>query len=275
MTTLASAAEVLRCFSLDRPYLTVTSTSTLLGTPKSTASRLLRSMMEAGYLETIGASKKYRPAALLYEVGRLYRDASSLTVRAHEVVARVCAQTGHTGYVSRRQGLDIVAVTDIPGTNALRVASSIGRRLEAFASATGRTLLARLSDEAVRQLYSAPLIPPSPTAPQNLDELLSRLAMVRRVGYAESNDESNRGVGALAVGVGDPETAEEVSLCISFPAAMITAEERRTIIGALRAGAAEIAAITRDPLFVHDPDVREPSMSAMAPISVSSRRVMA
>ena len=157
MTTLSSAADVLRCLSADRPHLTVTTAAELLGVPKSTASRLLRAMLEAGFLETVGDSKKYRPGLLLYEAGRLYRDSSSLIERAAAVVARISGATGHTGYVSKREGRDIVAVTDHPGTNALRVSSSIGRRLEAFASATGRTLLARMSDEDVRKLYSGPL----------------------------------------------------------------------------------------------------------------------
>jgi DNA-binding IclR family transcriptional regulator len=259
MTTLSSAADVLRCLSADRPHLTVTTAAELLGVPKSTASRLLRAMQEAGFLETVGGSKKYRPGLLLYEAGRLYRDSSSLIERAAAVVARISGATGHTGYVSKREARDMVAVTDHPGTNALRVSSSIGRRLEAFASATGRTLLARMSDEDVRKLYSGPLTPPSPTAPQSMDELLARLATVRRQGFAESHDESNRGVGAIAVAVGDPEHGEAVSLCIVYPASMIAPPERQSIIDALRAGAAEIAVITRDPMFIHEPGKSAPA----------------
>ena len=258
MTTLSSAADILRCLSADRPHLTVTTAAELLGVPKSTASRLLRAMQEAGFLETVGGSKKYRPGLLLYEAGRLYRDSSSLIKRAAAVVARISGATGHTGYVSKREGRDIVAVTDHPGTNALRVSSSIGRRLEAFASATGRTLLARMSDEDVCKLYSNPLTPPSPTAPQSIDELLARLAAVRRLGFAESHDESTRGVGAVAVAVGDPERREAVSLCIVYPASMIAPPERQSIIDALRAGAAEIAVITRDPMFIHEPGKSAP-----------------
>ena len=103
-----------------------------------------------------------------------------------------------------------------------------------------------------------PLTPPSPTAPQSIDELLARLATVRRQGFAESHDESNRGVGAIAVAVGDPERGEAVSLCIVFPASMITPPERQSIIDALRAGAAEIAVITRDPMFIPEPGESAP-----------------
>jgi DNA-binding IclR family transcriptional regulator len=216
-------------------------------------------MLEAGFLETVGATKKYRPGLLLYEAGRLYRDSSSLIQRAAAVVAHLSNTTGHTGYVSKREGPDVVAVTDHQGTNALRVASSIGRRLAAFASATGRTLLARMPNEDVRKLYPNPLTPPSPTAPQNIDELLAWLAAVRRQGFAESHDESNRGVGAVAVAVGDPERGEDVSLCIVYPASVIAPPERQSIIDALRAGAAEIAAITRDPMFIHEPTGSAPA----------------
>ncbi|WP_422679940.1 IclR family transcriptional regulator domain-containing protein [Chelatococcus albus] len=101
----------------------------------------------------------------------------------------------------------------------------------------------------MRRLYPGPLNPPSATAPQDIDDLLARLARVRREGYAESNDEANRGVGAIAVAVGDPETGEEVSLCIAFPAATITDAERATIADALKDGARGIATITGDPLF--------------------------
>jgi DNA-binding IclR family transcriptional regulator len=248
---LDSAADVLRCFSADRHELTVTEVSALLSLPKSNVSRLLRAMRDAGFLETVGATKRYRPGALMVELGQVYRRASSLLDRADAVVARVSAEVGHTGYVSVRVGLEVMALTDHAGTNVLRVASTIGRRLEAFASATGRTLLARLGDDEVRQLYAKSFVPPSPTAPQNIDELLTRLEQVRRDGYAESNDEANRGVGGIAVAVGDPETGEEVSLCITFPVATITSAEREVIINGLMQGAREIAALMGDPLFAH------------------------
>ena len=246
MTILDSAAQVLRCYGADCTELTVTDLVARVGLPKSNASRLLRAMRDAGLLETVGPSKRYRPGLLLVDVARAYRRSSTLIDRADAVVGRIAAATGHTGYVTLRAGLEVTAVTDHPGTNALRVASTIGRRLPAFASATGRSLLARLPDAEVRRLHEAGIAAPSPHAPQDIEELLARLAEVRRRGYATSHDEANRGVGAIAVAIADPETQETVSLCISFPAATTGAAERRAIARALLEGAAEIGAITGD-----------------------------
>lgn len=247
MTTLESAAAVLRCFTTGRTELTVTEASSLLSLPKSNISRLLRAMREAGLLETIGDTKRYRPGALILGIGHQFRATSSLVGRADAVVARIAAAVGHTGYVSIRDGGEVIGVTYHPGTNVLRVATPVGRPLAAHSSATGRSLLARLPDDQVRELFSEPWPPVSPTAPQTLDELLQRLDGVRRKGFAESHDEANRGVGALAAAVGSPETGEAVSLCIAYPASTVTAEEREDIIARLLAGAREVAALAGDP----------------------------
>lgn len=249
MTTLSTAASVLRCFSADRRDLTVTQLSHVLGMPKSNASRLLRAMAGCGLLETVGASKRYRPALLLHEAGSLYRTASDLTQRADDVVARVAAACGHTGYVSLRDGAEIVAVTDHPGAHALRVASTIGRRLPAAASSTGRALLARCADEEIRALFTPFPTPPSANAPGDLEALLGRIAQTRREGYACAMDEANRGVGAVAVAVGDPQTRGEVALCITFPAALMSGPERVALARELHEGAAQIARLTGDPAF--------------------------
>jgi DNA-binding IclR family transcriptional regulator len=250
LSILLAAADVLRCFSSTRHDVTVTDLVALLDMPKSNASRLLRTMRDAGLLETVGDSKRYRPSVLLHQAGQVYRFSASLIDRADAVVARVSAEIGHTGYISVRQGTDIIGVTAHPGRHALRVVTAIGDRIAAFASSTGRALLARLPDDEIRRLYAGGFAPPSATAPQSFDELFARLAAERARGYAESEDEAVRGVGAISVAVGDPVSGDEVALCISFPAAMASAAERAAIITSLGLGAAEIAAITKDPRFI-------------------------
>lgn len=246
MTTLSSAADILRCFSADRHEITVSQAVRLLGMPKSNASRLLRAMRDCGMLETIGDSKRYRPSLLLHEAGRVYRSSSTLIQRADQIVAEICAQTGHTGYVSTRDGQSVVAVTDHPGTNPLRVTSNIGHRLAALATATGRTLLARRSDDEIRAIFATFPKPPSAQAPQSVDELLMRVSQVRRDGFAIVVDEMSAGVSTVAVAVGDPETKTEVSMCISFPSQHVPREEQLRVARELHRGAMSIAVVTGD-----------------------------
>lgn len=236
MTTLKTAADILRCFNSDCRSVAVTDVATKLGLHKSRVSRTLKSMLAVGLLERSSTNGAYSPSPLLSVVGRVYLDSYELLKEADAVVREIAERTGHTGYVSKLDGTKVFGVTDHPGTNVLRVMTSIGRKLDASATATGRALLAMMPDHDVLALYPDGLTPPSPSSPQSVPELLARLSEVRRTGFAESNDEANRGVGALAVTIG--ETVDEaLSLCITFPAATVTYSEKQEIEVALLEGA--------------------------------------
>lgn len=232
---------MLRCVGTDCPDLTVSEVARRLEMPKANASRLLKAMREAGMLETIGTSHRHRPGSLMLYVGSLQRHASVLIGEASEAVASVSKTFGHTGYVSILDGCEVVGVADFEGSNALRVVSNIGRRLPAHLSATGRTLLARLSDEEVRRRYDGYA---------EIDALCGKLDMVRAQGFALSSQESTQGVDAIAIGVGDPKTLENVSLCVVYPHGHVDEAGRDAITAALADQANRIAREFGDIQFV-------------------------
>ncbi|MDB5369833.1 MAG: IclR helix-turn-helix protein [Roseomonas sp.] len=247
MSILTNAADVLRCFTPQRLELTLTDTVSLLGAPKSSTSRLLRAMRDAGFLELAPGTRRYRPGILLFELGQTYRRASTLLARADEAVGRLSRRFGHTGYVSVLDGADVVGVAHHEGSSTLRVGTPIGRRLAAFASSTGRSLLARRTDAEVRALHPEPLRPASPHSPPDIAALIAMLAEVRRQGFATSLEEANPGVGGIAVAVGEAGTGEEVSLNLVYPVATVSITERQAMLNALQAEALEIATLVGDP----------------------------
>lgn len=241
MTILDSAAAVLKCLSEEAPDLTVSDLVRHLGMPKSNASRLLRAMRDAGMLENVGDTKRYRPSLMLVDLGLAYRRSSTLVDRANTAVMRLMRDYGHTAFVSKRKGATVYGVVDHMGTNPVQVGTSAVRRMPAFACASGRSLLARLDDREVHSLYGGELPPPpSPNAPQSFDELLSRLRETRISGVARSHDEAHRGVAAVAVAVSDRETNEEVAFGLVFPAASVGMDEISAISASLRRAANEL-----------------------------------
>jgi DNA-binding IclR family transcriptional regulator len=225
----------------------VTEVTRRLGLPKASASRLLRSMREAGMLETIGDTRRHRPGRMMLDLAAAFRHSSGIIGRAGEVVAETVRRFGHTGYVSVRDGREVTAVADFEGSNSLRVVSNIGRRLPAHLSATGRTLLARLAETEVAAIYHGH---------PDLDRLMARLERVRRQGFAVSTEETTPGVEAVALAVTDPATDESVSLCIVYPHRLVSREECAAMIAALGHGAGRIAEAVQDARFVA-PDFRE------------------
>lgn len=242
MSSLSSAVEILRLFSIEQLDLSVTEVSRRLGMPKSSASRLLRAMRDEGLVAGVGATARYRVGPLPFELSRLYARRSSLMDIADGELAAICSESGHTGYISILEGTDILVVRVHLGTQTLRVVTPLGSRSAAFETANGRTLLARLPDDEVRARHAGGLLPRSPTSPGTVDALLRALDTVRRTGSCEAIDEGVPGVGSVAVSVADPESGEVIGCCVSFPAATVAPAERARLATLLTGSARRIAA---------------------------------
>ncbi len=241
MSTLENAASVLRLFSPDRLELTVTDAARAMGMPKSSVSRLLKAMREAGLLTSVANAPRYRVGNLLFELAQLHRQNSDLMQLADAELSAICRETRHTGYISILDGTDVLVLRMIPGRDALRVVTPLGSRAAAFATANGRALLARLGDDEVRALHPKRLRPPSPNAPRGMTELLDRLAQLRRIGWCEAIDEAIPGVHSIAVAVEHAANAETLAFCLSFPDSHSSEIEQHRMVRMLTAAARRIA----------------------------------
>lgn len=245
---LRNCATVLRLFSAERRQLSVTEAAARLGIPKSSASRLLKAMKEAGLLRHVAGTPRYEIGNLLFEVARLHRSSSDLIEMTDAELRALTRATGHTGYISILDGTDMMVIRMHRGTHPLQVVTPLGQRAPAFATATGRAVLARLADAEVRRLHRGGLQPPSPRAPQSLRALLQALAEVRAQGHCTAIGEAIPGVGSIAASVADPESQETLGFCLSFPAAVPLREQRR-IRALLVAAARRIAEQVEDPFW--------------------------
>ncbi len=182
-------------------------------------------MRESGLLERDPATLKYRPALLLLEVAHQARGSTPLIRRMEQALESLVADTGYTGYISVLDGnrRDAVVVRAFHGSHLLRVVTQPGCRLPAYASSTGRALLARLDDAAARQAHPAAADPRGavlPHAPRTAAALSAQLEDVRARGWAWALDESVTGVGSVSASVGDPQSGETLAFCLSFPASL-------------------------------------------------------
>jgi IclR family KDG regulon transcriptional repressor len=257
MSALTSAVSILRLFSAERCELSVTEVARLLGMPKSTASRLLKAMLHEGLLANVGSTARYRVGHLLLELAGLYGQRSSLMELTDGALGAICRDARHGGYISILDGADVLVLRAYLGTETLRVVTPLGSRSQAFATSTGRALLARLTDKEVRTLHRSRLAPPSPNAPTDIDDLLARLNRIRRAGWSEAIDEAVPGVGSVAVSIRDAANAETFAFCLSFPAHMVSQIERRRLAARLIEAAKSIAPQVDDTFWTKPKSPRE------------------
>lgn len=231
MSSLDTAAAVLRLMSGLHRAASVTEVAAGLALPKSTVSRLLRHMAEAGLLERDPASLLYRPGLLLLEAGRLACHDAPLCDRLEAALGDLTQLTGHTGYISVLDGSDVIVLRVSPGTQALRLVTFPGHRSPAWATSTGRALLARLDDAAVAERLATVRYELPANAPRSLADVLDRLAPIRRDRFAVALDETLEGTGSVSAAILDPGAGSGLAFCLSFPRR--GAEETRAEIGRL------------------------------------------
>ncbi len=242
MSALSNAVLILRWLRHHGPEAGVSEVAQALDLPKSTASRVLKDMAAHGLLERDPATARYRVGILLLEVGRHYAAGQPLVEAADTVMAELTRRTGHATGISQLDGTEIVVLRSRAGTRPLRVVTPPGNRGPAWATSTGRCLLARLDDAEIATRFRTFPRPLLPAAPRSLAALMDRLRQVRAVGWEEAEEESMPGVGAVSVAVADPRTDEAVALYFAFSALHVDRRERRELVTQLRDHAAQLAA---------------------------------
>ena len=229
---LHAVAAILKLF-YDRNDLSVSEVFRALEIPKSTASRQLKEMAEAGLLEQDEATRRYRPGPVFLAVQQRHAGTLDLAAEAEAELEPLRERFGHTAFVMGRSGTSLVVLRTLEGTGPIRVHAT-PRLLGglAFFRSPGRALLARLQDAEIRTLYPAALRSTSSHSPISVDDFIARLASIRREGFAEIIDEGFPDVGGISVAVAPPDQPA-VALNICFVAGLLTPKERRAIADAL------------------------------------------
>jgi DNA-binding IclR family transcriptional regulator len=247
MASLESAGVILRLINSLKRQVTVTDLVDHLAMPKSSASRLLRQMEDEGFLERDAQTRAFGPALMILELSRLVRATTQLFPLLQQALQGLCAASGHTGYISVLDGTEVVVLFVQSGSHPLRLMTYPGHRSPAWATSTGRALLALESEAEVRERFAGDLPAVSANAPADVDALLVRLAEVRGQSYADALNEAIAGVGSVSCAVSDPGTHERLAFCLSFPSAHADAAGIEALAADLVAEAQKVGRLVGDP----------------------------
>jgi DNA-binding IclR family transcriptional regulator len=205
----------------------------------STAYHLLAGLERLGLLQRT-ADRRYRlgwrAAALGSALSKGFRPAEL----AEEVLAELARETGETAHLGILQGTEVVYLAKVEGHHAVRLASQVGQRFPAHATACGKALLA-FDDTAAEAVVARGL--PALTAHTLTDEsaLRAELADVRAGALARDSEEIELHAACAAVPV-LPHGAEPVRFALSVSGARPRIEESLPMLeAALRRAAGALA----------------------------------
>ena len=175
-----------------------------VGSPKPTVHRALAALRQAGLADQ-DARGRYRLGDEFVRLAFAHHEARPDHLRLQPVLEALAARFGETTHYAVLDGRNVVYRAKVePPTGAVRLASTVGGRNPAHATAVGKVLLAyALPTRDAR----APGAPPggrparTPHTRRTVADLHRDLEQVREHGYATDDEENEEGVNCLALPV--------------------------------------------------------------------------
>ncbi|WP_163851893.1 IclR family transcriptional regulator domain-containing protein [Pseudooceanicola aestuarii] len=201
--TIASFAKglaVLECFTADAPRLAIKDVALATGLDRSTARRCLLTLTEQGYAEFDGKFFTLTPRVLRLGSGALASLPLPRIVQPWlDQMSDLLGQSCSSAILDEGE---IVFVARAAQQRIMSTGLMVGSRLPAHCTAMGRVLLAGLPEEEARAtVLAADLSPQTTYSLTDPEEILDRIATVRRDGYAFVNQEAAIGLWSLSVPV--------------------------------------------------------------------------
>lgn len=225
VTGFARGLGVIEAFGSGHKSLSVAEAAQRTGLDRAVVRRLLLTLVGLGYARLDG--KQFQLTAKVLKLGYSFLAASALdTLRPY--LAELSAEIGEAVSVSVLDGSEVVFVarSEQPG-NRVAFVISMGMRLPAYASASGRVLLSALADgEAAAMLHSARREKRTPSTVVGERELLKLVRQARDDGHAVSWEELEEGLVGIAVPLSNRSGTVVASLNTNTNAARAHARRR-------------------------------------------------
>lgn len=195
---------------------------TKLGWSKPAVYRLVRTLEAMGALrQQDGRGYVLGPA--LISLGQSALHATRLPEIAHPYLEQLYRQLGETVVLTVLHGDEVSYVDRIEADQVMVPRSNLGSRLPAYCTSTGHVLLAGLPDDEVRRrLAHRTFLAEGPNTISSVDQLLERLAQVRRAGYAINDEELAVGHRAVAAPLRDHTGDVAAAISVSVAAARVS-----------------------------------------------------
>ncbi|MDG5486963.1 IclR family transcriptional regulator [Mycolicibacterium gadium] len=212
MKSVANTLDVLDCFRTD-DELGVSEVARSLGLAKSTAHRMLTTLLSRGYVQRNAETGRYRLGLHLYELGQLSISRSYLRHAALPIMDDLRLRTDHTIHLGIADGPDVVHLERLQSREGFDLLDTQPWRFPAHVSATGKILAAFNPETAeARRLASFPAM--TANSVRTVEEWEATLARIRRNGVAINRDEVRPGAMSIAAPVYDSTGVARAALSI-------------------------------------------------------------
>lgn len=199
---LARGLEVIRSFDRIHMKQTISQISERTFLARPTVLRLLLTLEELGYVRS--QDNFYSLTPKVVDLGMAYVSALGLYGAAKPHMENLSKQVDQTISLAELDGSDIVYTGRVEVPKIVSVGVTVGARLPSASTALGRVLLAAVPDSELQEVLSTPSLSMYvPRTRYTVEQIRPQLQTVRDQGWAESDEDLQYGVQAIAAPLHD------------------------------------------------------------------------
>ena len=230
--------EVLELIAKDGEGRRLADLSRDLNIAKSTLIPILQTLCQLRYLSQ-NEGGRYQAGTALFGLGAAFAGKFPVLKYVHSQLEDLVAQLGETCYFGVLDGGQVLYLEKADSLQPLRMLTSVGHRLPAYATGIGKALLSGLPDDFVRDLYAEGMKPLTEHTITDIEQLTAQLEQTRQQGFSWEVEESTPHVRCFAVPVrkfGNVVAA----ISISVPLFRYEESQRDNILSQLKSAAGQM-----------------------------------
>ena len=171
--------------------------------PKSTAARMLASLVREGVVEQVPGDTRYRLGARLASLASGVLPTRSLAILARPSLETLAADVGEATGLAIPDGDLAHYIDQVDTPNPVSIRDWTGSRIPLHAVSSGQVLLAFRPPTSLQRYLGRPMERFTERTIVTGDALLERLRAVRRDGYTWAREEFDRGISSVAAPIAD------------------------------------------------------------------------
>lgn len=220
---LARGLEILRCFSAREPSLSNSELAAYTGLPKSTVSRLTKTLVDLGYLRHDPKKKQYSVGASVLALGYAALANQRVADIARPHMQALADATGALISLATRDRLSMIYFEACASDTAMTLKMGRGLRMPMLTTSIGRAFLAALPVTERDYLIEALKHKNDPPVTRaQITELRKEIKRHQQEGYCLSLGQWKPDVNAAATSIEYHGGTDLIVVSISGPAFLIT-----------------------------------------------------
>jgi IclR family KDG regulon transcriptional repressor len=195
------ALDVLECFSIKTPELSMTQIAEKVGMNKSTVHRLLATLERKRFVERNPVTGTYRAGIHLLQLAYLAMETNDLRRVCEPFLRQLWEQHRETIDLAVFDGNQVIFISVIESPQRVRLAAAVGQRLPAFCTASGKAILSYMPENVVLHVLEHDLQKYTDFTLVEPDQILSDLRMCKEQGFAITEQEFEDGINAVGAAI--------------------------------------------------------------------------